>query len=52
MFKPECNPTGRAALTCLFDSGLAPYISYSTFFLPSLGVGQIEKHLRLNRPSV
>lgn len=30
--------TGRAALTYLFDSGLAPYISYSTFFLPSIGV--------------
>lgn len=30
--------TGRAALTYLFDSGLAPYISYSTFFLPSLGI--------------
>lgn len=29
--------TGRAALTYLFDSGLAPYVSYSTFFLPSLG---------------
>lgn len=31
--------TGRAALTYLFDSGLAPYVSYSTFFLPSIGVG-------------
>ncbi|MGC4098070.1 MAG: TonB-dependent siderophore receptor [Nitrospira sp.] len=30
--------TGRAALTYLFDSGLAPYISWSTFFLPSIGV--------------
>lgn len=30
--------TGRAALTYLFDIGLAPYISYSTFFLPSLGL--------------
>lgn len=32
--------TGRAALTYLFDIGLAPYISYSTFFLPSIGVNQ------------
>jgi len=30
--------TGRAALTYLFDGGLAPYVSYSTFFLPSLGI--------------
>jgi len=29
--------TGRAALTYVFDMGLAPYISWSTFFLPSLG---------------
>ena len=29
--------TGRAALTYVFDIGLAPYISWSTFFLPSLG---------------
>lgn len=29
--------TGRAALTYLFESGFAPYASYSTFFLPSLG---------------
>lgn len=30
--------TGRAALTYLFDNGLAPYVSYSTFFLPSIGI--------------
>jgi len=30
--------TGRAALTYLFDSGLAPYASWSTFFLPSIGM--------------
>ncbi|MCS6286518.1 MAG: TonB-dependent siderophore receptor [Nitrospira sp.] len=30
--------TGRAALTYVFDSGLAPYVSYSTFFLPSIGL--------------
>ena len=30
--------TGRAALTYLFDNGLAPYISYSTFFLPAIGL--------------
>lgn len=29
--------TGRAALTYLFDSGFAPYVSWSTFFLPSIG---------------
>jgi iron complex outermembrane recepter protein len=30
--------TGRAALTYVFDMGLAPYVSWSTFFLPSIGV--------------
>lgn len=30
--------TTRAALTYLFDSGLAPYVSYSTFFLPAIGL--------------
>lgn len=30
--------TGRAALTYLFDVGLAPYVSYSTFFLPAIGL--------------
>lgn len=30
--------TWRAGLTYLFDNGLAPYASYSTSFLPSLGV--------------
>jgi len=30
--------TMRAALTYLFDFGLAPYFSYSTFFLPSIGL--------------
>lgn len=29
--------TGRAGLTYLFDNGLAPYVSYSTAFLPLLG---------------
>jgi iron complex outermembrane receptor protein len=29
--------TGRAALLYLFDSGWAPYVSYSTSFLPALG---------------
>lgn len=28
----------RAGLTYLFDNGLAPYVSYSTAFLPSMGV--------------
>lgn len=30
--------TGRAGLTYLFDNGIAPYVSYSTSFLPTLGV--------------
>lgn len=30
--------TGRVALTYLADSGLAPYVSYSTSFLPVAGV--------------
>ncbi len=30
--------TGRAALTYMFDMGFAPYISWSTFFLPSIGM--------------
>lgn len=30
--------TTRLALSYLFDIGLAPYVSYSTFFLPSIGV--------------
>jgi len=30
--------TGRAALTYVFKAGIAPYISYSTFFLPAIGV--------------
>ena len=29
--------TGRIGLTYLFDNGLAPYVSYSTAFLPLLG---------------
>lgn len=29
--------TARAGLTYLFDNGLAPYVSYSTAFLPLLG---------------
>lgn len=34
----DSKATGRATLTYLFDVGLAPYISYSTFFLPSIGL--------------
>lgn len=29
--------TGRAGLTYVFDNGIAPYVSYSTSFLPLLG---------------
>lgn len=32
------KPTVRAALTYLFDIGLAPYANYSTHFLPSAGL--------------
>lgn len=32
--------TWRAGLTYLFDSGIAPYVSYSTTFLPALGSSQ------------
>lgn len=32
--------TGRAGLTYVFDSGIAPYISYSTSFVPNLGRSQ------------
>ncbi|MDX3974264.1 TonB-dependent siderophore receptor [Shinella sp.] len=32
--------TWRAGLTYLFDNGLAPYASYSTSFLPTLGTDQ------------
>mgnify|MGYP003471332819 FL=1 len=38
--------TGRAALTYLFDNGLAPYFSYSTFFLPSIGIGADGKQFK------
>lgn len=30
--------SGRAGLTYLFDSGVAPYVAYSTSFFPNLGV--------------
>jgi len=30
--------TGRAGLTYLFDNGIAPYVSYSTSFVPSSGL--------------
>jgi iron complex outermembrane recepter protein len=30
--------TGRAGLSYLFDFGLAPYVSYSTSFVPNVGV--------------
>ncbi|WP_244467944.1 TonB-dependent siderophore receptor [Nitratireductor soli] len=33
--------TGRAGLTYLFDNGLAPYVSYSTGFLPLLGTDRL-----------
>lgn len=31
--------SGRAGLTYVFDNGLAPYVSYSTSFVPVLGAG-------------
>jgi iron complex outermembrane recepter protein len=35
--------TGRAALTYLTEFGLAPYVSWSTFFLPSIGVNASDQ---------
>jgi iron complex outermembrane recepter protein len=32
--------TGRAGLVYLFDNGIAPYVSYSTSFLPTVGVDE------------
>ncbi len=32
--------TGRYALTYLFDNGVAPYLSYSESFQPSIGINQ------------
>ena len=34
--------TGRAGLSYLFDSGLAPYISYSTSFQPVVGLSRTD----------
>ncbi|WP_157776541.1 TonB-dependent siderophore receptor [Nitratireductor aquibiodomus] len=31
--------SGRVGLTYLFENGLAPYVSYSTSFVPTLGTG-------------
>lgn len=35
--------TGRAGLTYLFDNGIAPYVSYSTSFLPTLGADRFGR---------
>jgi len=35
--------TGRAGLTYLFDNGIAPYVSYSTSFLPTLGFDAFDQ---------
>lgn len=35
--------TGRYALTYLFDNGVAPYLSYSESFQPSIGVNQFTR---------
>lgn len=31
--------SGRAGLTYVFDSGVAPYVAYSTSFSPNIGIG-------------
>jgi iron complex outermembrane receptor protein len=36
--REDSHFTGRAALTYVFPSGLAPYISYATSFQPTIGV--------------
>lgn len=36
-YRKDSATTGRAGLSYVFDSGIAPYISYSTSFLPQLG---------------
>ena len=38
--------TGRAGLTYLFDNGIAPYASYSTSFLPTLGTDALGRPFR------
>ena len=44
IFDPQHSPskdsayTGRAGLTYLFSSGVAPYVSYSQSFLPQYGL--------------
>lgn len=36
--REDSDFTGRAALTYVFPSGLAPYVSYATSFQPTIGV--------------
>jgi iron complex outermembrane receptor protein len=36
----DAATTGRVGLSYLFDSGVAPYINYSTSFVPSAGTGR------------
>lgn len=38
--------TGRVGLTYLLDSGIAPYASYSTSFLPTTGVSRLGEPFR------
>lgn len=38
--KDDSKFTSRVGLTYLFDTGIAPYITYSTAFLPNVGVGE------------
>ncbi|WP_144107263.1 TonB-dependent siderophore receptor [Paraburkholderia sp. BCC1886] len=43
--------TGRAALGYLFDSGVAPYVSYSTSFEPQIGTTSPESGSRPYTPT-
>ncbi|MDD0977189.1 TonB-dependent siderophore receptor [Pseudomonas fontis] len=43
--------TGRVGLTYLTDFGLAPYVSYSQSFLPSVGTGAPERGAKPFKPT-
>jgi iron complex outermembrane receptor protein len=41
--------TGRAGLSYLFDNGIAPYVSYSTSFQPTLGADRLGQPFQAQR---
>ncbi|NBF10472.1 TonB-dependent siderophore receptor [Pseudomonas sp. Fl4BN1] len=43
--------TGRVGLTYLTDFGLAPYVSYSQSFLPTVGTGAPERGAKAFKPT-